>query len=56
MRNRRERRPRRSLPGLIKDFKSVTTRIYKRMIGVSDDTSLWQILSYDELPQKESYF
>ncbi len=42
-----ERRGRRSLQGLIKDFKSVTTRYYKKAHGVSE--SLWQESFYDSV-------
>lgn len=40
-----ERRGRRSLQGLIKDFKSVTTRYYKKMSDSCE--SLWQESFYD---------
>ena len=40
-----ERRGRRSLQGLIRDFKSVTTRHYKKMNKVCE--SLWQESFYD---------
>ena len=40
-----ERRGRRSLQGLIKDFKSVTTRYYKKNYNVCE--SLWQESFYD---------
>ena len=42
-----ERRGRRSLQGLIKDFKSVTTRYYKKTFGTNE--SLWQESFYDEV-------
>lgn len=42
-----ERRGRRSLQGLIKDFKSVTTRYYKKTFGINE--SLWQESFYDEV-------
>ncbi len=42
-----ERRGRRSLQGLIKDFKSVTTRYYKKNFGTNE--SLWQKSFYDEV-------
>ena len=40
-----ERRGRRSLQGLVKDFKSVTTRQYRSMFHVNE--SLWQSSYYD---------
>ena len=40
-----ERRGRRSLQGLLHDFKSVTTRIYKRDFG--GESSLWQDSVYE---------
>ena len=40
-----ERRGRRSLQGLLHDFKSVTTRIYKRDFG--GESSLWQDSFYE---------
>lgn len=40
-----ERRGRRSLQGLIRDFKSVTTRYYKKTYNVGE--SLWQESFYD---------
>lgn len=49
-----ERRGRRSLQGLVKDFKSVTTRIYKNMYGSSE--SLWQESFYDEIIKSERQY
>ncbi|MEG2053820.1 MAG: transposase [Oscillospiraceae bacterium] len=49
-----ERRGRRSLQGLVKDFKSVTTRYYKKLYG--KDTSLWQISFYDEVIKNQEYY
>ena len=49
-----ERRGRRSLQGLIKDFKSVTTRIYKKEFNGED--SLWQKSFYDEVINNEEHF
>ena len=49
-----ERRGRRSLQGLIKDFKSVTTRIYKRIFNCTD--SLWQESFYDEIIKSERQY
>ena len=48
-----ERRGRRSLQGLIKDFKSVTTRIYKNMF--SQNESLWQASFYDEIIRNDEH-
>lgn len=49
-----ERRGRRSLQGLIKDFKSVTTRIYKKEFGGKE--SLWQKSYYDEIIKCDEHF
>lgn len=49
-----ERRGRRSLQGLIKDFKSVTTRYYKRMFNT--DRSLWQESFYDEVIRNREHY
>ncbi len=49
-----ERRGRRSLQGLIKDFKSVTTRIYKKEFGGTE--SLWQKSFYDEVVDNDEHF
>ncbi|MEG1407381.1 MAG: transposase, partial [Ruthenibacterium sp.] len=49
-----ERRGRRSLQGLLKDFKSVTTRQYKKMYGV--DSSLWQSSFYDEIIRNQEQY
>lgn len=49
-----ERRGRRSLPGLIKDFKSVTTRHFKRMYGAS--TPLWQTSFYDTVIRSDRMY
>ena len=49
-----ERRGRRSLQGLIKDFKSITTRTYKKMC--STDESLWQKSFYDEILKSEKQY
>lgn len=49
-----ERRGRRSLQGLIKDFKSVTTRIYKKEFGGKE--SLWQKSYYDEIIENDEHF
>lgn len=42
-----ERRGRRSLQGIIKDFKSVTTRRYKKIYDI--DESLWQKSFHDHV-------
>ena len=49
-----ERRGRRSLPGLVKDFKSVTTRYYKKMFKT--DLSLWQESFYDEIIKSQEHY
>ena len=49
-----ERRGRRSLQGLVKDFKSVTTRQYKSMFGVED--SLWQDSYYDAVIRSQEQY
>ncbi|MEG2833295.1 MAG: transposase [Ruthenibacterium sp.] len=49
-----ERRGRRSLQGLLKDFKSVTTRQYKKMYGA--DSSLWQSSFYDEIIRNQEQY
>ena len=49
-----ERRGRRSLQGLMHDFKSVTTRIYKRDFGA--DHSLWQQSFYDTVLRSQEYY
>lgn len=49
-----ERRGRRSLQGLMKDFKSVTTRIYKKEFGGT--SSLWQKSYYDEIIEHDEHF
>lgn len=49
-----ERRGRRSLQGLIKDFKSVTTRYYKKMFDT--ELSLWQESFYDEVIKDQEHY
>ena len=49
-----ERRGRRSLQGLIKDFKSVTTRQYKTMFQVNE--SLWQDSFYDTVIRSQEQY
>ena len=49
-----ERRGRRSLQGVIRDFKSVTTRQYKAMFQVK--TSLWQESFYDEIIRTQEQY
>ncbi len=49
-----EKKDRRSLQGLVKDFKSVTTRYYKKMFDVN--TSLWQESFYDEIINKQNQY
>jgi hypothetical protein len=44
----------RSLQGLIKDFKSVTTRQYKAMFQVNE--SLWQESYYDEVIRSQEKY
>ena len=49
-----ERRGRRSLQELIKDFKSVTTRQYKAMFQVNE--SLWQDSFFDEVIRSQEKY
>jgi REP element-mobilizing transposase RayT len=51
----RERRGRRSLQGLMKDFKSVTTRYYKKF-STTSDISLWQKSYYDEIIRTDEQY
>jgi len=51
-----ERRGRRSLHGLIKDFKSVTTRLYKGEVNNAGIKSLWQSSYYDEIIRDEKHY
>ncbi|MEG0894644.1 MAG: transposase, partial [Oscillospiraceae bacterium] len=44
----------RSLQGLIKDFKSVTTRYYKK--AYNSPLSLWQTSFYDEIVKNEEQY
>jgi len=44
----------RSLQGIIRDFKSVTTRIYKKMFN--GQSSLWQASFYDEVIRNEQHY
>ncbi len=48
-----ERRGRRSLQGIIKDFKSVTTRYYNKMVDESLRNTLWQKSYYDHIIRNE---
>ena len=50
-----ERRGRRSLPDLVRAFKSVTTREYKRMFGVTEQDALWQSSYYDEIIRNDAH-
>ncbi len=45
---------RRSIQGLIRDFKSVTTRIYKKKFY--GKTSLWQESFYDEIIRSDAHY
>ncbi len=49
-----ERRGRRSLQGVIRDFKSVTTPQYKAMFQVNE--SLWQASFYDEVIRTQEQY
>lgn len=49
-----ENKNHRSLQGLIKDFKSVTTRFYKKNCGSKN--SLWQTSFYDEVIKSEAHY
>jgi len=51
-----ERRGRRSLQGLIKDFKSVTTRSYKGEVNDPGIKSLWQSSYYDVIIRNEEHY
>ena len=50
----REPSDRRTLHGLIKDFKSVTTRLYQRQYG--GQGSLWQASFYDEIIRSQAQY
>lgn len=49
-----ETKDRRSVQGIIHDFKSVTTRIYKKMYTTNE--SLWQASFYDEVIVKQEHY
>ena len=49
-----ERRGRRSLQGLIKDFKSVTTRLYNKTVDIELKNTLWQSSYHDEIIRNET--
>lgn len=49
-----ENKQHRSLQGLVRDFKSVTTRLYKKQSHVSH--SLWQDSFYDEVIKGEKHY
>ena len=49
-----ERRGRRSLQGLMKDFKSVTTRIYKKHFN--GEHSLWQDSYFEEIIRNQQHY
>jgi REP element-mobilizing transposase RayT len=51
-----ERRGRRSLQCLIKDFKSVTTRHYKKIKNITQEISLWQTSYYDEIIKNQFHY
>ncbi len=48
-----ERWGHRSLPGIIRDFKSVTTRLYNKL-AIGQKNSLWQKSYYDHIIRSES--
>jgi REP element-mobilizing transposase RayT len=48
-----ERRGRRSLQGIIKDFKSVTTRHFNKMVDESLKNTLWQKSYYEHVIRDE---
>ena len=50
-----ERRGRRSLPELVRAFKSTTTREYRRSLSISDQSSLWQGSYYDEVIRNDAH-
>lgn len=47
--NEAERRGRRSLPEIVRAFKSTTTREYNRMVPENKRNTLWQSSFYDEI-------
>lgn len=49
-----EQKGRRSLQGVIRDFKSVTTRYYKKTYNT--DCPLWQKSFYDEIIEREDHY
>lgn len=48
-----ERRGRRSLPDIVRGFKSVTTREYNKIFGGKEKKKLWQTSFYDEIIKNE---
>ena len=50
-----ERRGRRSLPELVRAFKSVTTREFNRIVPTSEKNMLWQGSYYDEVIRNNSH-
>ena len=50
-----ERRGLRSLPELVRAFKSTTTREYRRNYDISDQSSLWQGSYYDEVIRNDAH-
>ena len=50
-----ERRGRRSLPELVRAFKSATTRAYNRIAAAGEKNMLWQSSYYDEIIRNASH-
>ena len=50
-----ERRGRRSLPEIVRAFKSVTTREYNRIVPKEERNTLWQGSYYDEVIRNEAH-
>lgn len=48
-----ERRGRRSLPDIVRGFKSATTREYNKLVPEKDRNKLWQSSFYDEIIKNE---
>lgn len=51
----KERRGRRSLPDLVRAFKSTTTRAFKRMNASAGQVALWQGSYYDEIIRNDAH-
>ena len=51
-----ERRGRRSLPELVRGFKSTTTREYNRLVSPAEKNQLWQSSYYDVIIRSEAHY